>query len=375
MRYLALLLICFCLPTFVYSETILLKSGKQFNGTILSETDSEVEIQLDFGKIKIARDQIDTISSSSTISSETSTTSFPEQEDNYKIEIVSKEVMPSEEELEKQEVKENPEDEFDITYLGKTFINQLKNLHFDDAVKSFDPKMKKAMPSDKLQAVWKDLITNNGSLKQQTSVRKEPFNEYTIVFITCVFKKTTLDAKIVFNSEKQIAGLYFVESVPPVEYEPPKYVHMDKIKEKEILVGNDEWKLPGGLTYPKEGGPFPVVVLVHGSGPHNRDESIGPNRPFRDLAWGLASEGVAVLRYTKRTKQYAKEIQLMSEKITVKEETIDDVLRAVITLRNEDEVNINKDKIFVLGHSMGGMLIPRIGVHDQKNCRFYNFCR
>ena len=51
--------------------------------------------------------------------------------------------------------------------------------------------------------------------------------------------------------------------------------------------------------------PFPGVVLVHGSGPNDRDESIGPNKPFRDLAEGLASRGIAVLRYDKRTRTHA----------------------------------------------------------------------
>ena len=50
---------------------------------------------------------------------------------------------------------------------------------------------------------------------------------------------------------------------------------------------------------------MPAVVLVHGSGPNDRDESVGGVKPFRDLAWGLASKGVVVLRYDKRTKVYA----------------------------------------------------------------------
>ena len=54
------------------------------------------------------------------------------------------------------------------------------------------------------------------------------------------------------------------------------------------------------VTLPKGAGPFPAVVLVQGSGPHDRDETIGPHEPFRDLAWGLASRGIAVLRYDKR---------------------------------------------------------------------------
>src|SRR2546421_397489 len=79
----------------------------------------------------------------------------------------------------------------------------------------------------------------------------------------------------------------------------------DAIKETEVTVGKGEWVLPGTLPLPTGDGPFPAVVLVHGSGPHDRDETIGPSRPFRDLAGGLASQGIAVLRYEKRTKEHA----------------------------------------------------------------------
>jgi hypothetical protein len=115
---------------------------------------------------------------------------------------------------------------------------------------------------------------------------------------------------------------------------------------------------------PKGNGPFPVVVLVHGSGPNDRDETIGPNKPFKDLAWGLATRGIAVLRYEKRTKQYPLKCAEMIENFTVEDETIDDALTAIEVLREEEK--IDRERIFVLGHSLGGMLAPRIGARDEK---------
>lgn len=109
-------------------------------------------------------------------------------------------------------------------------------------------------------------------------------------------------------------------------------------------------------------------MLVHGSGPNDRDESVGACKPFQDLAWGLASKGIAVLRYEKRTKAYGQKMAAMTEVLTVKEETIDDALEAVNLLRQTE--GIDPQKIFVLGHSLGGMLVPRIGLRDPEIAGF-----
>ncbi|MGZ7119497.1 MAG: alpha/beta hydrolase family protein, partial [Methanobacterium sp.] len=108
----------------------------------------------------------------------------------------------------------------------------------------------------------------------------------------------------------------------------------------------------------------PGIVMVHGSGPNDRDETIGPNKPFRDLAWGLASKGIAVLRYDKRTFVHAKELTPdLVQKITVKEEVIDDAILAIQLMRQIEK--IDPKRIFLLGHSLGATVAPRIGKKDQ----------
>ena len=129
--------------------------------------------------------------------------------------------------------------------------------------------------------------------------------------------------------------------------------------EEKIIIGkNTKHPLNGILTLPDEiNNPVPAIVLVHGSGPSNMDEKVGKLTPFKDLAEGLANRGIAVIRYDKRT--YAHKKQFISKPdISVKEETIEDAILATELLRNDSR--IDSDKIFVLGHSMGGMLAPRI---------------
>ncbi len=169
------------------------------------------------------------------------------------------------------------------------------------------------------------------------------------------------------DAQGLIDGLHIGPVTPPttVPYQPPSYADQQSFTEQSITVGEGtQWALPGTLTLPKGAGPFPVVILVQGSGPSDRNEMVGPNRPFQDLAWGLASRGVAVLRYDKRTFVYPKQTQAESATFTVQQESIDDAIQAAKLVRSMPE--IDSKRIYVLGHSLGGYVAPRIGQQDPS---------
>ena len=134
---------------------------------------------------------------------------------------------------------------------------------------------------------------------------------------------------------------------------------------ENIMVGKGtEYELKGKLTVPSNAtadNPCPVVVLVHGSGPQDMDEILYENMPFRDIAEYLSSHGIAVIRYDKRTFTHGlKMTQDLGGSLTVYEETIEDAILATEILKADPRINENK--VFIIGHSLGGMLAPRIHV-------------
>ncbi len=252
----------------------------------------------------------------------------------------------------------------DYVALGKELTRDLAARQFDKVVSHFDERVAGAMPVAKLSATWDGLLAQVGEFRSAQGTRQEEQQGYHVVFVTCEFAKATLDVKFVFDSASRVAGFFFVPTRPKVEWSPPDYVQQRAFHERPVTVGSGRWQLPGTLSIPSGSGRFPALVLVHGSGPNDQDETIGPNKPFKDLAWGLASRGVVVLRYTKRTLKYGKESGTDPARLTVMDETVDDARAAASLLAALPEVD--PKRVYVLGHSLGGTLAPRIAEGDGQ---------
>ncbi len=224
----------------------------------------------------------------------------------------------------------------------------------------FNDDVKKALTEDKFKQVWPTVVSMFGEFRQVLGTTSTIEAGKKTVIVHCRFSKQDADIKLVFDSQKLIGGFWISKSQEAaIVYKPPAYINTASFSEKDVLVGSGEWTLPGTLTIPNGVTSAPAVVLVAGSGPNDRDETVGPNKPFKDMAWGLASRGIVVLRYEKRTKQYAAKMIDFIKDLTVKEEVIDDAVSAVGLLKMIP--NVDPKAIYVLGHSLGGMLIPRIG--------------
>ena len=142
-----------------------------------------------------------------------------------------------------------------------------------------------------------------------------------------------------------------------LEAQAGKYVSHDR-NVTECAVQTKSWTLPALLTGPdSKRERTPIVILVHGSGPNDKDGSIGPNKVFKELAEELAAHGIASLRYDKRTLIYGQGAFSNPEKVTLEEETIDDAVSAAALAGS-----MGFRHIFILGHSLGAACAPLIAL-------------
>ncbi|MDA3862420.1 MAG: DUF3887 domain-containing protein [Deltaproteobacteria bacterium] len=241
-------------------------------------------------------------------------------------------------------------------------VEYLLAKEYDKYADKFDERMKLALDAKKLESLWKKILIKSGQPNKINKIEKKDFGKYVLFQVETLFEKQNSLIKITYNLQGQISGLYIAPLADnDFKYTSPKYANPGKIAAKKMKLGLEDWKLDGILTCPAKGKDFPVVILIHGSGPNDKDETIGKNKPFRDLAEGLASRGICIYRYEKRTKQYQnkymKKLELI-KRITIKDEIMDDALAIAAHFKNEDK--INPAKIYLLGHSLGAYIMPKL---------------
>ena len=246
-----------------------------------------------------------------------------------------------------------------INYTERTFtiIDKLTNNKIGDFYSYFDENMKKQVSQTDVQKLWVDLIAVYGTFDYyKTDITLVSKDGYQIADVPCIFKNGSVTLRLTLNSKGEISGFFITENTTSSN-------SLQLAHDTEVTFGSEAYPISGSLTLPEGDGPFPAVILVHGSGPNDRNEQIGPNLPFMDLAEQLSAQGVAVLRYDKRTYLYGSELAALTD-ITVQDETIDDAVYAFEYLKTLD--SINAEQIYIAGHSLGGYLIPRIAAQTPE---------
>jgi dienelactone hydrolase len=252
----------------------------------------------------------------------------------------------------------SPDDET----VARIAVANLMAGRFDVVEQQFSKRMAAALPAGELARVWQELRAKMGPFRSITGVQRSEQRGLHLIYVTCEFARGRLDFLFGIAPGKHIAAFRILQAGSGAPWKPPAYADPKRFAERAVTVGKEPWALPGTLTLPRGKGPFSAVVLVHGSGPQDEDETVGPNKDFKDLAWGLATRGIAVLRYTKRTHQYGAQMKDLPD-MTVKDEVIDDARAAVALAAGTP--GIDARRIYLAGHSLGGYLAPRIAAGDR----------
>jgi dienelactone hydrolase len=233
---------------------------------------------------------------------------------------------------------------FDLFVAGK----------FEEAHSYFADDAKTKVSAENLKQLWANIEGKFGKAKALDATGSKNQGEYYAVTVSGEFEYEKQDFVLLFDKAEKLVGMHLLPKA--VTYRSPGYADTTLYKEKQTYIKAGNHQLAAVITVPNNASKFPVVVLVHGSGPNDMDESVGPNKPFKDFAAGLAANGIASVRYVKRTVIYPNEF--VGTAFTVKEEVLDDALAAVALAKTVEGADTKK--IFVLGHSLGGMLAPRL---------------
>lgn len=221
-----------------------------------------------------------------------------------------------------------------------------------------------ALPPALLSGLWSNYEQLLGKIKEEPVKTESANSVHRNVTYTFTTEAASFQFIVRLDGNSKVDDLY-VNLAPSQNYQKPAYDHPEAYVEQEITIGSGALALPATLTLPAgdTGGtaPFPAIVLVHGSGPHDRDASIGGAKVFRDLAVGLAAQGIAVLRYDKVTYEHSLKVSL-DPTFTLKRESVDDALSAIEKLKEID--SIDASRIYVAGHSQGGFALPLIIQED-----------
>lgn len=217
-----------------------------------------------------------------------------------------------------------------------------------DAAARLSPDVAARASAARLASTWENEGLVHGALLNRGGSTPRVAGGRRILAANLQFERATLQAQVRLDADQRVLGFRLVSGADAVG---ELLVGDAEIRARPISIGD----LPGVLTLPAGEGPFPAVVLVHGSGLADRDSRIGPNAPFRDLANGLAHLNVATLRYDKRPLAQRR---TLGPDANADDVTVNDAVAAIAVLARQP--GVDRGRIFVAGHSLGGLLAPRI---------------
>jgi uncharacterized protein len=240
---------------------------------------------------------------------------------------------------------------------------------FDEIRELFTPGLRPMVTADALRAAWEAELAERGQLTAVGAPASDQADGAMItVLVPVSFERGRQTLAVYLTRDGQLAG---IQLAPPGDaqaaapWEPPAYADPGRFDETDVTLGSGPLAVPGTLSLPRQRQPglLPALVLLGGSGPEDRDGSIGRSKPLKDLAWGLASRGVAVLRFDKVTHAHP-DLVSQDRAFTVADEYLPDALAAIALVQAHPAVDAAR--VFVAGHSLGGTIAPRVAAAEPS---------
>jgi dienelactone hydrolase len=235
---------------------------------------------------------------------------------------------------------------------------------FADIRNRFAAGLRPMVAAAALEGAWDAAEAAHGPVVSVGVARCDPASPGVVVKVPVIFERGELTLAVSVTASGELTGLQLApvsNSQPPRSWQPPPYADPDRFDEDEVVIGSGPLAVGGTLTRPKAAGPIPAVVLLGGSGPTERDGTIATTKPCKDLAWGLASRGVAVLRFDKVTHTHPVQAKA-NRNFTLADEYLPHALAAVDLLRTHRAVDA--ERVFIAGHSLGGTVAPRVATAE-----------
>lgn len=253
---------------------------------------------------------------------------------------------------------------------GQEALSNLTRGRFDQARRDFSPQTATHVSADMLEATWRQLQAQAGDFRKLGRLHPRDLDGQRLLAAPITFANSKWTALVACDAGGRITTFRLLPAsrlpATATSSAGTRRVPVDAVPgvvSRVVQVPSPPGPLPGLLDMPAGDGPFPAVVMVAGSGPNDMDETVDSNKPFRDIAIGLAKAGIASLRYDKRSHVHGAKM-MGNKSLTVDDEVTDDALGALRLLAGQK--HIDADRVFVLGHSLGGMMAPRIGQRDSR---------
>ena len=236
--------------------------------------------------------------------------------------------------------------------LSRKLALQMSKGDFKKTHDSLSPQLKLQLTLSTLEQGWINTVADMGGYKSVREITEEISASGTVINVILDYDNSGVRVLFSYSkNSKKLDGLW-------INFAPYESVaNDDSYEEINISFGDSKNPIEGKLTLPKNIKNPPVAILVHGSGTHDEDETIGVNKPFRDLAHGLAKKGIAVIRYKEN-------IPKSLDEYTIEDDCLNAASHAIKYAWSCGKVDT--DRIIVIGHSLGGMMAPKIAADNKE---------